>query len=506
MIDVVLVLATGMQALAVVYGLVLLGRHQGAAGAWLFLLGAMLSMLAWRVVILMPVQPPAFFNYVIAIWGSTCMLSAMFLFGREVARRERAEAERDALLTSERAAREEAERANQLKDEFLATLSHELRTPLAAILSWCALLRMRSDDGSTHTRAVQTIERNANAQVRLVDDLLDVTRMQAGKLHLDLVPVRLDAPVRAALQAVQPMAASKGVTLDFSTDDVAPLVNGDAGRLQQVASNLIVNAVKFTPAGGTVTIAVTTTDAHARLVVTDTGEGIAPDFLPHIFTRFRQADSSERRRQGGLGLGLAIVATLVHLHGGEVRAASAGLGTGASFTVTLPLAAVETRSTVQATADAGMGTAPDVLKAVRVLIVDDAADVRGAVSELLTHAGAEVLALESGLLIEPTLAEFRPHVLLLDIGIPGEDGYAVLRRIRALPPGAGGRVPAICFTAHARDQDRAHAIASGFQRHLAKPIDVGLLIATVSELVDGSVADRSRGPAAPPQVGAGSAT
>jgi signal transduction histidine kinase len=358
MIHAFLILAVALQGLAVAYGVLLLSRRRGAAGAWLFLLGGMLSMLVWRVVVLTGTSPPAFFNPAIAIWGSTCMVIAMYLFGREVARRERAEAERDALLASERAARSEAERASRLKDDFLATLSHELRTPLAAILGWCALLRHKRDEREEVDRAIETIERNARAQARLIEDLLDVTRMQAGALHLDLTRVRLDLPVRAAIEGVRPAADAKGLSIECRCDAEPPIVSGDAGRLQQVAANLLMNAVKFSQDGGKILVSVGTISGQGQTVVSDNGEGIDADFLPQLFSRFRQADSTTSRRHGGLGLGLSIVASLVRLHGGQVQGASGGRGKGATFTVTLPLAPAPNAAGADSGADAGSERTP----------------------------------------------------------------------------------------------------------------------------------------------------
>ena len=279
--------------------------------------------------------PGPAFNTSIAIWGSMCAVLAMFFFGREMGRRERAEAERDRLLTSERDARSEAERASRIKDDFMATLSHELRSPLAAMLGWCAIARKeRLSPGVA--RAVETIERNARMQARLVDDLLDATRMQAGALQLELAPVALDGPVRAAIEGVRPAAEAKGLTLRYECGEPPAVVLGDASRLQQIASNLLVNAVKFTPEGKTIDVRVTSTGDHAELTVVDDGIGIDKAFMPHLFERFRQADSGAARQHGGLGLGLSIVANLVHLHHGDVDAASDGLGKGASFRVRLP--------------------------------------------------------------------------------------------------------------------------------------------------------------------------
>ncbi len=475
-----LLLAAALQAVAVAYGLVLRSRRR-AAGAWSFLLGAMLSMLAWRVVVLLDIAPPPFFNPAIAIWGSTCMVIAMFLFGQEGARRERAEAERDALLSSERQARSDAERASLLKDEFLATLSHELRTPLASILGWCSLLRLKRDNPAEVDRALDTIERNANVQVRLVDDLLDATSIQAGKLQLDRRRVRLDDVVRTAVEMSRPAAQAKGIALEFA-ESVPALVDGDASRLQQIVINLLSNAVKFTPAHGHVRVAVAVEDTRAILTVRDDGAGIDPAFVPHVFTRFRQGDSSTTRLHGGLGLGLAIVSSLVERHGGTVRAESEGPGRGATFTVVLPLATAVTASARDENTPGVLPAGAVALNGLRVLVVDDAADVRAMVTRLLEAQGAVVAGLESGLAIESTLSTFRPDVLIIDIGMPVEDGYALIRRIRRLPAAAGGAVPALSLTAHARNEDRARAIDSGFQAHLPKPLDLPLLVSTLSAL------------------------
>lgn len=484
LIQSLLVAATMLQVVAVVYGTVLMMGPRGARGAWFFLIGAMLSMLAWRIFVTTGLQPPGFFNPAIALWGSTCMLVAMVLFAREVARRERAERERDTLLDSERAARAEAERSGRLKDEFLATLSHELRTPLTAILGWCSLLRQGRLERHDVPRAIETVERNARAQARLVDDLLDATRIQAGNLYLEHDLIDLNGPVLAAVDATTPMADAKGVTIRASAAERAILVSADAGRLQQVAMNLLTNAVKFTPAGGLVQVRVDATAHHARLVVTDTGEGIAPSFLPHVFARFRQADGSVARRHGGLGLGLSIVLSLARLHGGDVQAESDGPGKGATFTVTLPLADALSPAIISAPApEATQVAAPGALEGIRVLVVDDDTDVRNVVATMLESVGAQVRALESGAAVQYTLARMQPHVLVIDIGLPDEDGYSLIRRIRQLPEADGGCTPAVSLTAHARNEDRARAMTSGFQEHLPKPVDLPLLVATLRRLV-----------------------
>ena len=478
---ILLVVATTLQIVAVGYCILLLRKHWVAAPAWLALLGTLLSMLVWRVVVTTGVTPGPVFNTAIAIWGSVCAVLAMFFFGREVARRERAEAERDRLLASERAARRDAERASRIKDEFMATLSHELRTPLAAILGWCAILR--TPRASTEAeRAVDTIDRNARMQARLVDDLLDASRMQSGSLHLELTRVSLDLPVAAAIEAIGPAAEAKQIRIDFSSESPAPVVVGDASRLQQITSNLLVNAVKFSPAGTTIRVRLGTRGGQAELAIEDEGIGIDPAFLPHLFQRFRQAETGNARRHGGLGLGLSIVSSLAQLHAGDARATSPGLGHGATFTVTLPLA--PSAAVLDDSGRAPVSAASTVaLDGIRVIVVDDEVDVRGAVVALLEQSGATVLGLPTGALIESALAEFRPDVLVLDIGLPGEDGYSLIRRIRGLTAVNGHAVPAVSLTAHARDEDRAHALDSGFQAHLAKPVQFPLLASTLLRLV-----------------------
>ncbi|MCE3284797.1 MAG: hypothetical protein K0R70_1053, partial [Steroidobacteraceae bacterium] len=304
-----------------------------------------------------------------------------------------------------------------------------------------------------------------------------------GTLQLDLELQSFDQPVWSAVQAARPRADAKGVTLDYERRAPPVMVTIDADRMEQVVNNLLVNAIKFTPAGGRVTVSVQSVADAAELVVTDTGEGIDPEFLPHVFTPFRQADSSTARRHGGLGLGLAIVDNLVRLHGGTVQADSAGVGRGARVTVRLPVAA-------GAEATAGTTSRNATLQAmhvtelagVRVIVVDDEADVRSAVARLLEQAGASVVCLDSGTTIAEVLAEHRPHVLLFDLGMPGEDGYSLIRRVRGLPTAAGGTTPAVSLTAHARSEDRARALAAGFNEHLPKPIEVQRLIAAIREL------------------------
>jgi signal transduction histidine kinase len=474
-----LVFAAVLQALAVAYGIVLLGRRQGAAAGWLFLLGAMGSMLAWRIFVVIGIEPPPYFNPAIAIWGSTCMVAAMYFFGQEVTRRRKAEAERDALLASERAAREVAERASRLKDDFLATASHELRTPLSVILSWCAILKTGRASKADADKAIEVIERNARLQARLVDDLLDMTRMQAGNLHLELKNVPLDSPVRAALLGATPSAQAKNIQITFDTSGPVPVISGDPGRLQQIVSNLLTNAIKFTGHGGQIHIAVEQVGERARLTVRDNGEGIDPEFLPRLFGRFQQADSSTTRRHGGLGLGLSIVANLARMHGGTVSATSAGKGHGATFVVELPISKQQMPANEAATPAAAEVVS---LSGLRLLLIDDEQDVREATATLLRQFGAEVLPLGTSRDIVDEISRFRPHVLIFDIGMPEEDGYSLMRRLRQVSGEMGWNIPAISLTAHAREEDRARALQAGFKDHLPKPIDVERLASVVRKL------------------------
>jgi signal transduction histidine kinase/DNA-binding NarL/FixJ family response regulator len=489
--QILLGVATALQVAAVAYCAMLLHRHRNAAAAWLCLLVTLLSMLVWRIVMTTGITPNAIFNTSIAIWGSVGAVLAMFFFGREIARREHAEAERDRLLASERAARSEAEWASRIKDDFMATLSHELRSPLAAMLGWCAIAR-KGDMSADVARAIETVERNARIQARLVDDLLDATRMQAGSLHLELAVVALDGPVLAAIEDVKPFAERKQLKLRFHCDATVPVVVGDASRLQQIASNLLVNAVKFSPDGKSITVSLASNGDRAELIIADEGIGIDPEFKPLLFQRFRQADSGNARRHGGVGLGLSIVSSLVQLHHGEVEARSDGVGKGATFVVRLPLATLDDQQAhAQPHALGPSSPSAVTLEGLRVIIVDDEADVRSAVAALLERGGATVLPMQSGTTIDQAIAEFRPDVLILDIGMPGEDGYSLIRRVRRLPMSLGGNLPAISLTAHAREEDRRRAMALGFQAHLAKPVNVSQLLSTIADLAAAHAAQAS---------------
>jgi PAS domain S-box-containing protein len=405
-------------------------------------------------------------------------------------------AQRQELLRSEEAARATAEQANRLKDEFLATLSHELRTPLNAIVGWLQLLRSGTLDPIATQRAIETIERNTKAQIQLIEDVLEVSRIITGKLRLVLRPVDLAAVVRSAVETVQPGAEAKGVQLRWQGGaDVAP-VSGDPDRLQQVVWNLLTNAIKFTPRGGWVRVSLEPEASSIRFVVADSGQGIDPAFLPYVFDRFRQADASTTRTHGGLGLGLAIVRHIVELHGGTVLAESRGEGQGATFIVTLPVAGLLDPAAVTApvpvrhaaVSDPGstaagprIRTAPR-LDGVRVLVVEDHMDTLDILVTVLRDYGAEVVAARSVDEAREVFRETRPHVLLSDIGLPGADGYELIRSIRGLPAELGGAVPAAALTAYAGQGDRKRALQAGFQAHLAKPIDPMELVAVVAQL------------------------
>ena len=414
---------------------------------------------------------------------------------RDVTDRWRADEERRHLLEQERQARAAAEEANRLKEEFLATLSHELRTPLNAIVGWTQILRTGSRRGNLAPddlgEGLTIIDRNARAQTQIIEDILDMSRVVSGKLRLDVQRVDLAAVVRAGVDTVQPAASARGVGLRAILDPNAGLVGGDPSRLHQVFWNLLSNAVKFTPKGGQVQVLLERVNSHVEVSVTDTGTGIDPAFLPHVFDRFRQADASTTRRHGGLGLGLAIVKQLVELHGGSVRAKSPGNGQGSTFTVTLPLTAVDadpkplTEPVDRPTPEEPRVAEPSAsvpLAGVTVLVVDDEPDARRVVQRMLESSGAVVEAAGSAAEAIERLRSRVPAVLVSDVGMPDEDGYSLIRRVRALPPAQGGQVHAAALTAYARTADRVQALEAGFQMHLTKPVDPAELIATVAAL------------------------
>ncbi len=407
----------------------------------------------------------------------------------------RSAAERDRLLEAERAARSQAERVSLQKDEFLATLSHELRTPLNAILGWAQILRRgKLDDKESVEEGLDVIERNARVQTQLIEDLLDMSRIVSGKIRLDVQRVDLQDVVKAAVASVRHSAEAKEIRLQVVLDPLAGPVRGDPNRLQQCFWNLLSNAIKFTPKGGKVQVGLERVNSHLEVCVTDTGQGIRPEFLPHVFERFRQADGSTTRKHGGLGLGLSIVKHLVELHGGAVRAKSAGEGQGSTFCVELPLMVVHPpepevpreHPRAPAAASAERFDHPS-LDGLTVLVVDDEADARTLIKRVLEECGARVLLAASAAEGFEILRRERPSMIVSDIGMPGEDGYDFIRRVRKLPAAEGGRTPAAALTAFARAEDRTRALRAGYQTHVAKPVEPTELSAVVASLAGGSV-------------------
>lgn len=403
------------------------------------------------------------------------------------------------LITSEQLARAEAETANRMKDEFLATVSHELRTPLNAIIGWSHMLRRGHLDDETKTRALETIERNAKSQAQLVEDLLDVSRMITGKLQLQKISVDVASVINAAIDAVQLAASSKDIELQVTLDPSARHVLGDANRLQQIVWNLLSNAIKFTPAGGRVDIYLEREQSHVAIKVSDTGQGIAPEFLPYVFERFRQADGGSTRRHGGLGLGLALVRHLVELHGGTIEATSDGEGKGATFTIELPLAPVDkssklTRSEsvmisqgLSAGVQAALAASMSMLNGRRVLIVDDDPDTLQMLSVMLEERQAEVQAASSTEEAMEMLEWYQPHVVVVDLAMPGEDGYSLIQRIRRHEQLVRRTIPAVALTAQVRVEDRARALSAGFNMFVPKPVEVDELITAICNLTDDSL-------------------
>lgn len=403
---------------------------------------------------------------------------------RDITERKRAEAEREMLLAAERRARGEAERHSRMKDEFLATLGHELRTPLNAVLGWATILRGSKNDPAEVEHGLSVIERNARLQAQLIEDLLDMSRVVAGKLRLNVQEVDLSGVIQSAIESVRPAADARDIRLLPVLDAKSGPVSGDPGRLQQIIWNLLSNAVKFTPKGGKVHILMERVDSHIEVSVTDTGQGITEEFLPLVFDRFRQADASTTRQHGGLGLGLAIVKHLVELHGGTVSARSPGLGKGSTFTIILPVRATQkqflTADPAPIVEDAG--PAGISLSGLKVLVVDDDPDARDLVRHVLELAGAKAkLASSSSEAVDALRSEL-PHVIISDIGMPSEDGFALIRRIRAFPKDEGGTIPAVALTAFARAEDRRRALLSGFQMHVSKPVEPSELLAVVASL------------------------
>jgi PAS domain S-box-containing protein len=388
-----------------------------------------------------------------------------------------------------------AQNANRLKDEFLATVSHELRTPLTAILGWAHLLRAGQLGEKSATNALEIIERNARTQSQLIDDLLDVSRIITGKLRLDVRQIEPTTFIESAIEALRPAAEAKGVRIQKVMDTGAVNVAGDPARLQQVIWNLISNAIKFTPRGGRVQVRLERVNSHLEIAVSDTGAGIKPEFLPHVFERFRQEDQTTTRHHGGLGLGLAIVRHLVELHGGTVEAESAGEGQGATFIVKLPLVSVYQRDKfaerVHPAAREMFKTyeCPDRLDGTKILVVDDELDTRELLRIGLSQCGAVVVTANSAQEAIDALEREKPAILVSDIGMPDEDGYDLISKIRALPAERGGRTPAIALTAYARTEDRLRALRSGYQMHVTKPVEMSELVAVIASLIGRSASN-----------------
>ena len=391
------------------------------------------------------------------------------------------------LLERESSARATAEESNRLKDEFLATVSHELRTPLTAILGWSRMLEGNALDSDVATRAIETIKRNAKAQAQIIDDILDVSSIITGNLYLELHPIELESVLEAAVNVVRPTAEAKNIRIDLNLDQEPVTVSGDTNRLQQVFWNLLSNAVKFTPSGGNVTVNLRQVDSHVEIEVTDTGQGIRPDFLPFVFDRFRQADSTSTRQHGGLGLGLAIARHLIEIHGGAIEARSNGEGKGATFTVRLPSvgsmvgSALPLGIDVEPTESQVQLSSAEILSGLHVLVVDDDEDTLELLSAALRSRSAQVTSVSSAAQAIDAIKTFRPDVLVSDIAMPGEDGYELIQKIIAL--GVEPRIPAIAITAYAKEEDKESALSAGYQRYLSKPVELGEFISAVAEAV-----------------------
>jgi PAS domain S-box-containing protein len=399
--------------------------------------------------------------------------------------------ERERLLESERSARSEAERLGRMKDEFLATLSHELRTPLNAILGWATLLRQTNASTLDRQPGLEAIERNARAQAQIINDLLDMNRIVAGKFHLDVQTVHLHEIIHAAIEAVRPSATAKRLRIRTLLDSGSNITRGDPNRLQQVMWNLLTNAVKFTPQGGLIQVALERVDSHIQICVQDSGMGITADFLPHVFDRFRQADASTSRRHGGLGLGLSIVRNLVELHGGQVRVQSAGENQGATFVVSLPVSTVDENDRDGHTESVGSdrpaareisGIQLPRLDNARILVVDDEPDSRALLARILREQGATPTCLGDAPAALNTLRHDAFDLLLSDIGMPDMDGYALIHKVRQLGSPMG-RIPAIAVTAYARAEDRQRSLLAGYQMHISKPLETPELIGAIASLL-----------------------
>lgn len=399
------------------------------------------------------------------------------------------------LLANEKAARAEAEAANRAKDEFLAIVSHELRTPLNAILGWTQILRTGKYDKESGAHAVETIEKNAKAQAKLIEDILDASRIITGKLRLDVRPVDVAAIIESSIDTARPAADAKEIKIEVEIGSRAGLVMGDPNRLRQIIWNLLFNAIKFTGKSGVVTIHLQCADSMVEVTVRDTGQGISAEFLPHVFDRFRQANSTSARKHGGLGLGLAIVRHLVELHGGTVRATSDGEGRGATFTVKFPLMAVHSPENsitqnhdqiaeIEGAATRGNPAYIAPLDSVRVLVVDNESDAREIINIMLTHCGAKVTTATSVREALEVLQDWKPDVLISDIGMPGEDGYSLIGKLRALEPEQGGQIPAVALTGYAGPEEQTRLLSAGYQIHVTKPVELNELVTVIAELVE----------------------
>ncbi|MBC7815918.1 MAG: response regulator [Planctomycetaceae bacterium] len=412
----------------------------------------------------------------------------------DISFRKQFECEREMLLANERAGRNERERLNLIKYEFLATVSHELRTPLQAILGWSQLLQSGKLVGDAAAKAADAISASARTQSQLIEDLLDVSRIVSGKIVLDTRTVQIDKVIKQAIQTVQPAAAAKEVTLRQSLDQRCRPMIGDANRLQQVIWNLLSNAIKFTPKGGQVQIALAQVNSMIQITVSDTGQGMKPEFLPHVFERFRQADASTTRLYGGLGLGLAIVRYLVELHGGQVQADSPGEGRGATFTVILPQSAAcsdlskdsrkpdDNSGFTRSEVEKFINTQLVSISGLKIVVVDDDPSAREVIGRILEEAHAKVATACSVEEALDLIERFQPDVLVSDIGLPGQDGYDLIRQVRAWPADRGGNIPAIALTALTRPEDRARALAAGYQSHVGKPVEPRKLTEIVAAL------------------------
>ena len=416
----------------------------------------------------------------------------MYAAAHDITTRKAIEIERERLLESEQTARATAEAANRMKDEFLATLSHELRTPLNAMVGWIQLLRTRKFDETTTAKALETIDRNTKSLQQLIEDILDVSRIITGKIRLDFAYISLQPIVESALETVQSAAQAKNIRLEFYVAPEVNRVQGDSSRLQQVLWNLLSNAVKFTPKGGRVEVRLEVYNSRVQISIKDSGQGISSDFLPYVFERFRQEDGTTTRTYGGLGLGLAIVRHLVELHGGTVKAESEGIDKGSTFIVTLPISSVVSPAKEVplqmplVASDEPIFCLPS-LENLRVLVVDDEVDAREVVSTVLLEYGAEVKAVATATEALIEITQFQPHVLVSDIGMPGVDGYTLIRQVRTLSAEKGGKVPALALTAYARAEDRKKALLAGFDLHVPKPIDAAELAIAIANLAGKNV-------------------